>query len=81
MLYAHERMAELWTIQKQRTLKNSELLEMEICQQANALYCWDWARLAQFSLIASETKDVELQYEVCAQVEELQLTGKVSKNH
>jgi hypothetical protein len=79
MLYVHERMAELWTIQQQRPLKNSEKLEMEICQKANVLYCWDWARLKHFSVIASETNDVQLHHEICAQIEELQLTGKVSK--
>ncbi|OKP96833.1 hypothetical protein [Paenibacillus sp. P46E] len=79
MLYAHERMAELWTISKQRPLKNSEKLEMEICQQANVMYCWDWARIKQLSLMAAATKDVQLQHEICTQLEELQLTGKVSK--
>ncbi|WP_425517036.1 DUF7667 family protein [Paenibacillus tritici] len=74
-------MAELWTIQQKRPLKNSEQLEMEICQQANVLYCWDWARLMHFSVIASETNDAELQHEICAQIEELQLNGKVSKKH
>ncbi len=79
MLYAHERMAELWTVKKKRPLRNSEELEMEICLQANAGYCWDWARIKQLSLMATETNDVKMQHEVCAQLEELQLTGKVNK--
>ncbi|MNI29614.1 hypothetical protein D3C73_834340 [compost metagenome] len=77
-MYAHERMAELWTISKQRSLKNSEKLEMEICQQANVIYCWDWAWFKQLSLIADETNDIKMQHELCARLEELHWEVMVS---
>ena len=72
----HARMAELWLVNKKRSLTESELIELEHCMSLNAKHCWKLARLQNESLIASMTNDTEWQHATCARIEELNVTGK-----
>lgn len=74
----HARLAELWSVNKNRTLSEAELIEFDHCMALNAKYCWQLARLQNESLLASMTNDVEWQHATCSRLEELQATGKVT---
>ena len=67
----HDRLAELYTIQRNRDLTHAELDEMARCLQANAIWVGKISRLENLSLIASMTDDVEWLHEICARMEEL----------
>ncbi|TPG72916.1 hypothetical protein EEL31_00530 [Brevibacillus laterosporus] len=59
MWIVHQRMAELWVINKTRELTDSEMTEMSQCLSANAKKVWEIAKLKNLSLIASLTNDPE----------------------
>lgn len=67
----HQRMAELWTIRRQRKLSWAEWEELYICLEANMNLAWKQALLENFSLMASMTEDIEWQHEVCARIEKI----------
>ena len=67
----HERLAELWIINKQRPLTPEEMTEIQHCLAANVKYCWEHAYLANLSLIASMTEDWAWQHEICAEIDRL----------
>ncbi|WP_274365324.1 DUF7667 family protein [Paenibacillus thermotolerans] len=72
ILAIHQRMAELWTIQKrQRELSKQELDEMAILMDANANHFWKLITLENLSKLASDTHDVDWQYELYYRIEEL----------
>lgn len=73
ILLIHERMAEIWMIQKKRKLLKEEEIEMIQCMDANANYCYKLAKLHNLSLIASMTSDIEWQYEICSDIEQLEM--------
>lgn len=68
----HQRMAELWTIQKKRTLTDRENTEMCHCLEANMRRAWKLAHLYNLSLIASMTNDTTMQHEICAKIDEIE---------
>ncbi|QDX95863.1 hypothetical protein EEL30_22710 [Brevibacillus laterosporus] len=72
MWIVHQRMAELWVINKTRELTDSEMTEMSECLSANATRAWEVAKLKNLSVIASVTKDIEWQHELCARLEKIQ---------
>jgi hypothetical protein len=79
MLSAHDRLAELWTINLSRELTEPEMDEMYICLKANSNYLWEVARLQQLNRLANQTNDSEWKKEIQAQMEELRVSGKVMK--
>lgn len=79
MLSAHDRLAELWTLNLVRPLTDIEMNEMYICLKANSNYLWEVARLQQLNRMANQTNDVLWKEELKAQMEELRITGKVVK--
>ncbi|ATO47802.1 hypothetical protein ABD72_23325 [Brevibacillus laterosporus] len=64
----HQRMAELWFINKTRELTDSEMTEMSRCLSANAKKAWEIAKLKNLFLITSMTNDTEWQHELCARI-------------
>lgn len=73
MWAVHQRLGELWTIQKKRLLTEEELDEMSHCLEANAKKAWKLATLESLSLAASMTNDTEWLHEICKQIEELEV--------
>jgi len=71
VLPIHQRLAELWTISGGRSLTTEEKAELDLCLRANALYVWKAVKLENLSLLATETRDVEWQHEVCERMEKL----------
>lgn len=69
MWVVHQRLAELWTIKKNRPLTESELGELEICLEANAKRAWKVALLKNLSLMASMTDDMDWQHDLCAKID------------
>ncbi|PPB10931.1 DUF7667 family protein [Brevibacillus laterosporus] len=72
MWIVHQRMAELWFINKTRELTDSELTEMSHCLRANAQRAWEIAKLKNLSLIASMTNDADWQHELCSRIEKIE---------
>ena len=71
MWVVHQRMAELWTINKRRQLKDDEMTEFIHCMDAHLKRAWEIAKLKNMSLLASMTNDVEWQHELCSRLEKL----------
>ncbi len=72
MLGIHQRMAELWTIQKKRILTAEEVHELNLCLEANAAFVWKLIKLRNLSLTASITGDTEWLHDLCLKIEELE---------
>jgi hypothetical protein len=70
----HQKMAELWMIERSRPLTAAELLELQHCLAANAAYVWKAASYANMSLLASMTNDTEWQHEICIDLERLEMS-------
>lgn len=66
--------------QQKRQLSPSEAVELEQCQQLNVNYVSEAAYLANMSLLASMSKDINWQHEICKEIEQFQLTGKRRKS-
>lgn len=81
MLPVHERMAELYTLNRGRPLTADEEVELQHCLQVNARYCWETARLSNESLLAALTEDNVWQQEIAAQLYELRLSGRTDKRN
>lgn len=75
----HQRLAELWMVNKRRPLTDAEMMEVHHCLSANVDYVWKMCYLQNLSLMASMTDDIEWQFEICAQIEELQY-GQIKKS-
>lgn len=75
----HQRLAELYVINKRRPLTTEEMLELQHCLAANVHYCWEMAYLANMSLLASMTNDVDWQHEICAEIDALEYGKKKKK--
>ncbi|MCR8987999.1 hypothetical protein ABE137_11470 [Brevibacillus laterosporus] len=71
MWVVHQRMAELWFINKTRELTDSEMDEMSHCLSANAKRVWEIAKLKNLSLVASLTNDTGWQHELCSKLEKI----------
>lgn len=71
ILPIHERLAELWTIRSMRRLTEEEHADFEHCLAVNAMHVRQLANLHNLSLIASMTRDVEWQHEICRKLEKL----------
>ncbi|MFN2746949.1 hypothetical protein ACINLE_17585 [Bacillus sp. z60-18] len=67
----HQRLAELWSLSKQRSLTAEEMSEFRICLDANMNKCWEVATLKNQSLLAHITKDNDWQFEICSELEEV----------
>lgn len=76
MLPIHQRMAEIWMINKKRPLEEKEMLEMNQCLEANTKLCWEMACLENLSLMASMTNDIDWQHEICREIDEIGKTKK-----
>ncbi|WP_379132923.1 hypothetical protein [Paenibacillus sp. sgz500958] len=79
MLPVHERLAELYTLSRQRKLDLVEAAEMQQCLQVNAKYCWEMSCLNNEALLAMATGDKEWQQSISYAITELRLTGKRAK--
>jgi hypothetical protein len=73
VLPIHQRLAELWTINKRRPLTPDEMKEVQHCLAENAKYCWKMAYLENMSLMASMTNDVDWQHEICKEIDEFKI--------
>lgn len=69
ILPIHQRLAELRSIQKKRSLSAEEIKEYEQCLDANVSLCWKLAKLENFFSIAYEVKDTEWMHECCEKIE------------
>ncbi|OBZ11986.1 hypothetical protein A8L34_16870 [Bacillus sp. FJAT-27264] len=79
MLPIHGRLAELYSLSCQRKLTESEEMEQQHCLQANAVYCWEMARLNNEAMLAARTQDIGWQQNIGAQMVELRTSGRISK--
>jgi hypothetical protein len=79
MLGIHQRIAELWSASKRRTLTDQEVMEFDQCHAVNAKFCWKMAYLENMSLLASLTNDVDWQHEICRDIEAMELSGKLRR--
>jgi hypothetical protein len=69
MWVVHQRLAELWLLQKQRELTKKEQEEVVHCMDANMHKAWKLSKLKNMSLMASMTNDTEWQHELCMRIE------------
>lgn len=67
----HQRLAELHLISKRRELTEGEQQEMAICMHQNAEYALSMAYLENMSFVAGLVHDVDWQFEICLDIEEL----------
>lgn len=65
----HQRLAELYVVNKRRKLSEEEMLELQHCLAANVNYCWEMAYLKNLSLMASMTNDTDWLHEICAAID------------
>ncbi|MEK4206489.1 MULTISPECIES: DUF7667 family protein [Paenibacillus] len=79
MLPVHERLAELFILSRRRQLTAAEETEQQQCLQINATYCYELARLQNEIQLAEQTADLQWHQDICAQMFELRVTGRVSK--
>lgn len=80
-MYAiHQRLAELWLLQKKRKFTDEELDEFHHCLEANANMAWKLAKLYNLSLLASMTGDTNWLHCICMKIEELEKTNKIDFN-
>ncbi len=66
-------------VNKRRPLTDAEMMEVHHCLSANVDYVWKMCYLQNLSLMASMTDDIEWQFEICAQIDELQY-GQIKKS-
>jgi hypothetical protein len=66
----HRRLAELWTLSRNRKLTQSETEEFDQCLQVNAKLCWEMAYLENLSLLASMTNNIEWQHDICREIDQ-----------
>ncbi|OBG93871.1 hypothetical protein A9X05_09225 [Mycobacterium sp. E3298] len=59
VLPIHQRMAELFTVNKMRDLTRSELDEMAMCLKRNAIYCWEAAYQLNMKEMESIIRDID----------------------
>lgn len=71
MWSVHQRMAELWSIQKKRPLTKNEETEMVHCLEANMRKAWKLAELKNLSLTASLINDTQWQHEICKDIDKV----------
>lgn len=71
MLGIHQRLGELWMVQKKRELSQAEQDEFIICLEANLKLAWKVAKLKNLSLVASMSGDVTWLHEISAQLDKL----------
>lgn len=76
----HQRLAELYVLNKQRALTTEEMLELQHCMAANVKYCWDMAYLENMSLLASMANDTEWQHEICAEIDAMEYGSNTKKS-
>lgn len=76
MLAIHDRLAELWIIQKKRPLTPAEMADFHDCLEANAAFARKMARLENLSSMAFSTDDWDWLHRICKEIEELELTYK-----
>ena len=76
MWSVHQRLGELWMIQKNRPLTEDEEKELCICLEANMRKAWKLAELKNLSLMASIVQDTEEQNRICKQIEEIYPYGR-----
>ncbi|UQZ35870.1 hypothetical protein C2I18_21445 [Paenibacillus sp. PK3_47] len=81
MLAVHQRLAELYIISCGRPLTGAEETELRQCLQVNAKYCWEMACLNNQAQLALDTDDTLWQEEIGARMQEMRITGRVSKRH
>ena len=79
MMPIHQRIAELWTVNKRRPLTPDEMAEMQHCLTENAKLAWKIAHLENLSLMASMTNDMEWLHDICREIDDLQAGIKTKK--
>lgn len=65
----HQRLAELTIRRKVGKLTPDEEVEFEQCLDWNVRYCWRKALLLNYSLMASMTKDINWQHDICGELD------------
>lgn len=71
MWVVHQRLAELWSVSKQRELTLAEMDEISHCLDANLKRAWDVAKLKNLSLVAYMVNDTDWQHSICKKLEKL----------
>jgi hypothetical protein len=79
MLAIHWRLAELTTINKNRSLTDDELSEVSMCLEANANYAFKLSKLYNLSGIASMMDDEDWLNEICIDIDKLEIQYKLQK--
>ncbi|MFD0677671.1 MULTISPECIES: DUF7667 family protein [unclassified Paenibacillus] len=77
MLSVHWRLAELWTLGRQRELTEDEQSEVSACLHYNAIFARKLSSLYNLSMAASISNDIEWQHEICKQIEILESQGNL----
>ncbi|MBO8173450.1 MAG: hypothetical protein H0Z33_16400 [Bacillaceae bacterium] len=71
MWVIHQRLAELWLINKQRPLTEEEEAEFTMCLEANANRAWKLAMLENWSWLAGLADDAEWKERLVSKMEKL----------
>lgn len=77
MLGIHDRLAELWTIQKKRSLSELEMKEWVECLNFHENYFRKLSKLKNLSYAAYLVNDIDWQHEICANIEKLDMQYNV----
>jgi hypothetical protein len=64
ILPVHQRLAELYTINKMRDLSFDELDEISACLQINAKLCWDAAYQENMKFMDNIVRDIDYKHEI-----------------
>ncbi|UUZ92815.1 hypothetical protein LJK87_47365 [Paenibacillus sp. P25] len=75
MLSVHWRLAELWTLERQRPLTEEEQSEMSACLHYNAIYARKLAGLYNLSLARRRPAIHSGKHEICERIEKLEGLG------
>jgi methyltransferase-like protein len=79
MLPMHQRLAELWMLQKSRVLTEDEYMEILYILEANLSNAIKYASLCNLSAIASQTDDIEWLREIIVKLDKLEIEFRLKK--
>ncbi len=79
MLPIHQRLADLWNLQKNRPLTNEELDEMTLCMEANMNFAFKLSNLYNMSGLASKIDDLDWLDECLIAIDKLEIEYKIKK--
>lgn len=79
MLPIHQRLADLWNLQKNRPLTNEELDEMALCMEANMNFAFKLSHLYNLSGMASKIDDLEWLSDILVSIDKLEIEYKIKR--